>query len=256
MKSQSVLHACSVLAFAVLVAGPALAASSRAHIQQPASLFTQATVDACTNNPGPFITLQGELALGGVNARLIFRNNRRGTHEHSEDVEVDVVLIPEGETIRFAKQPSRGGVGGNPWIYAEFLDGAGDPLSEEILFGRCVQGLDPSLLEFLLPTDVSVEVAGDGCSNSGGPQITLSGEIRLGGLSSRLIFRNNQKGTHEHDEYTDVSVVILGGDESITFAKQPPQGGAGGNPLIYLQFTDGQGNPYGGEIFLGRCTRL
>ena len=77
-----------------------------------------------------------------------------------------------------------------------------------------------------------------------------------GGIDARIIFRNNQKGTHEHDEYTEVSVVILPAGESITFAKQPPQGGAGGNPLIWFQFLDGTGFPYGAEVFLGRCSKL
>ena len=44
--------------------------------------------------------------------------------------------------------------------------------------------------------------------------------------------------------------------ESITFAKQPPRGGVGGNPHIFFQFLDGNGDPYGGEIYLGRCNKI
>ena len=63
----------------------------------------------------------------------------RGTHTHTEDVTVDVVILPAGETIQFAKQPPLGGVGGNPRISIQFLDGSGNPLGDPIFLGRCVQ---------------------------------------------------------------------------------------------------------------------
>jgi len=52
---------------------------------------------------------------------------------------VSVVLIPAGQSITFAKQPSLGGTGGNPWIYLQFLDGKGGALTDPVLLGRCVQ---------------------------------------------------------------------------------------------------------------------
>ena len=53
-----------------------------------------------------------------------------------------------------------------------------------------------------------------------------------------------------------VDFVIIPAGESITFAKQQPLDGAGGNPLIFLQFTDGDGAPLSEEFFLGRCVQL
>jgi hypothetical protein len=41
--------------------------------------------------------------------------------------------------MQFPKQPVLGGVGGNPWIYLQFIDGQGNALSGERLLGRCVQ---------------------------------------------------------------------------------------------------------------------
>ena len=43
--------------------------------QMPGHL--EATVDAtgCENSPGPYITFDGSLALGGLGVRLIFTNN-------------------------------------------------------------------------------------------------------------------------------------------------------------------------------------
>ncbi|PYP58832.1 MAG: hypothetical protein DMD44_06790 [Gemmatimonadetes bacterium] len=46
---------------------------------------------------------------------------------------------PAAGTVQFAKQPVRGGAGGNPWIYPQFLDAAGAPFGQEFLIGRCSQ---------------------------------------------------------------------------------------------------------------------
>ena len=244
-----------VVVLALFAAGSAYAGHVYGEFPTRGALFAAATVDACENNPGPFITLEGELVLGGVNGRLIFRNNAKGTHQRTEDVTADVVLLDEGETISFAKQPSRGGVGGNPWIYLQFFDMDWEPLSDELLLGRCVQGLVPVTLDFLLPTSATVEVTG-GCSNSPGPYINLEGEIALSGINGKLIFRNNEKGTHEFDEFVDVDIQILPPGETISFAKQPPLGGVGGNPRIYFQFTSERNSPLGNEVYLGKCTHL
>src|SRR5439155_565840 len=148
------------------IGASARAVTVSATVDLPAVVDTSATVQSCTNNPGPFINLQGELVLGGISGRFIFRNNVQGTHTHVEDVTMDVVVIPSGLTIRnnvqgphirtddvtvdvevlppgqsiqFPKQPPLGGVGGNPRIYFQLLDGSGNPLSGEYYLGKCVQ---------------------------------------------------------------------------------------------------------------------
>jgi hypothetical protein len=52
---------------------------------------------------------------------------------------VKVQLVPPGHDVRFNKQPSRGGVGGNPWIWFNFLNGAGVAMEDPSLLGRCEQ---------------------------------------------------------------------------------------------------------------------
>src|SRR5438093_1448849 len=121
------------------IGASARAATVSATVDLPAVVDTSATVQSCTNNPGPFINLQGELVLGGISARLIFRNNVQGTHSRTEDVTVDVEVLPPGQSIQFPKQPPLGGVGGNPRIYFQLLDGSGNPLSGEYYLGKCVQ---------------------------------------------------------------------------------------------------------------------
>ena len=137
---RSVYEIGGAAAVVALVAGSASgAANVNATVPMAVSVVTSVAADGCKNNPGPFIRLSGEIALSGINARLIFRNNVRGTHTHTEDVVVDVVILPAGETIRFAKQPPQGGVGGNPRISIQFLDGSANPLGDPIFLGKCVQ---------------------------------------------------------------------------------------------------------------------
>jgi len=106
------------------------------------ALATIAVAD-CENSPGPYITLDGDLYVSaGLDAVLIFQNNDNpvgGPHRATADNVVKVQLVPPGHDVRFNKQPSRGGVGGNPWIWFTFLDGTGVALEQPSLLGRCEQ---------------------------------------------------------------------------------------------------------------------
>jgi len=246
-----------LLCAALLVTGVAGADTARISLDQPASVVVRESADGCHNNPGPFISMDGELSLGGVNARLILTNNRRWTHVTSEDVTVDVSVIAAGDEIRFAKQPPQGGVGGNPYIYLWFNDCNGATLTAEPTFlGRCVQGLSPTALNFEMPTDVEISVGADACTNHPGPFVNLNGEIALGGLCGTLIFTNQQKFVHVHEEDVLVEVVLLQEGATLTFSKKPPEGGVGGNPYIWVQFLDGASQEIGDPLFVGRCNEL
>src|SRR5438309_11718003 len=70
-----------------------------------------------------------------------------------------------------------------------------------------------------------------------------------------MTFQNNVKGTHQHIETTTATAVLIPAGESLSIPKQPVLGGTGGNPFIWVQFTDANGNAMSGEIFLGRCVR-
>jgi hypothetical protein len=253
---QRLILALSFLSLTMPLSAAQAGVTVQESLSQPASVVAKATAAGCTNNPGPFISINGELTLAGLGARLIFRNNEQGTHEHVEDVTVDVTVLEAGEKLTFAKQPPEGGVGGNPHIFLQFFDGDWKSLGKPQYLGRCVQGLKPASLLFALPTDAEVALAGD-CSNSPGPFITLSGELSLGGLNAKLILSNTKRlAPHVTDAQVEVKFTILAPGETLTFAKQPPLDGVGGNPRIYLQFTDEQGDPVGDEIFVGRCVQL
>ena len=237
------------------LATTASAASVNANVKQTARVSLTATPSGCENNPGPYITLNGGISLTGVTARIILSNNMKGTHTASADAFADVVLIPGGETITIAKQPSRGGVGGNPWIYFQFKDGSGSNLGSPIKLGRCVQGLNTFGGNFPIPTAIAAALTG-GCENNPGPFINLGGDLRMGGLKGQIILTNNAKFTHAAAEDVCLDITLLEDGKTITFAKQPPLGGAGGNPHIFVQFLGGSGESLCSPIYVGRCVQL
>jgi hypothetical protein len=253
--SRSRILAPAALA-ALVAASPAWSAPVSTNFGQKVSANVNCTTSGCTNNPGPYITINGELSLGGVKAKIILSNNAKLTHVASTDIVADVDIIPDGDKIQIAKQPSRGGVGGNPWIYLQFNDCKGTDYSSPLLLGRCVQGLSPARGDFRIPTGVAANIVSGECSNSPGPYVTLDGELKLGGIGAKLILTNNAKFTHVASADVVIDVVLLEDGQSITFHKQPPLGGAGGNPWIYVQFCDGKGDAYGSPILVGRCNKL
>jgi hypothetical protein len=237
-------------------ASPAWSASVSATLTQKASAKVNCSTSGCSNNPGPYITINGEMDLGGIKARIILSNNQKFTHTATANVTADVDLIPEGDKLVFAKQPSRGGVGGNPWIYLQFNDCKGHNYGSPVLLGRCVQGLFKAEDDFDLPTGVKLNVVGGECSNSPGPYVTLDGELKLGGLGAKLILTNNAKFTHAASADVVIDIVLIEDGKSITFHKQPPLGGAGGNPWIFVQFLGGDDRELCAPILVGRCNQL
>ena len=256
MKSTRILAAALALgcfggtaAFASTVVGRSFGHPGSFHMTTSAS-------GECSNHPGPYISLDGDITLGDLSAVLRFSNNLKGTHVHEEDVTTSIQLI-SAEPIHFAKQPSNGGVGGNPHVWLLLHHGDGTVIGDPIYLGRCVQGFSDVDVALLIPALVEAEVMSDGCSGRGGPQITLEGGLTLGGIDGTLVFTNNNNAfTLVPEEDVTVGLTLIPEGETITFPKQPPQGGVGGNPHIFLQFVDGSGNPIGDEFYLGRCSRL
>ncbi|OLE91578.1 MAG: hypothetical protein AUF79_03695 [Crenarchaeota archaeon 13_1_20CM_2_51_8] len=135
------------------------------------------------------------------------------------------------------------------------MDGNNNPLTGTTFLGRCVQGLFTSSADFSIPSTAIAQVSAVDCSNTGS-HITLSGQLALSGIKANLIFANSVNLVHENTQSTTVSVVLIPPGQTITFAKQPSLGGVGGNPWIFLQFTDGKGNVVSDSFLLGRCVQL
>ena len=231
--------------------------SVSANVPVPVSVHIDAESSSCENSPGPTVTLSGILAVAGLGVETIFQNNVKGTHTHTEETMATAVLIPAGESLSIPKQPVLGGTGGNPFIWVQFTDANGNAMSDEIFIGRCVQGIFATDASFVIPALATADVTGGTCDNTGST-ISLSGELSLSGVNAQFIFRNNDNpvgGPHENDQPVKVSVVLIPAGESIEFAKQPPLGGVGGNPWIYLEFLSANGEPVSDNFLLGRCVQ-
>lgn len=216
-----------------------------------------ASASECTNAPGPQVTLSGVLALGGMGVQLTFQNNADGTHQYSTTTTATANVIPSGDPISIPKQPVDGGVGGNPWIWFMFTDPSGNALSSPVFLGRCVQGLSGVNAPLSIPALATADVMGGSCSNTGS-QITLSGQMSLSGLNGMIMFANSDNpvgGPHQANVAAAMSVTLIPAGMSIAFQKQPSLGGVGGNPWIFLAFTDGTGNPLTDPVLLGRCVQ-
>ena len=255
MKRSVVITMLAGLAFAI----PAHAQKQVARtFDMPVKVQAQIGLADCQNSPGPQITLEGAVSLGGLKIELNFRNNVKGTHSYTDGGSFEVVVVPAGGSLVLPKQPVLGGVGGNPFIWIQFLDGDGSALGDEIFLGRCVQGA------FKVDADVAAQVAAVAdfaaldCSNNPGPYITVEGDMDFDkGINARFIFRNNDNpvgGPHKAERAAEVVLIPAG--LKLTFPKQPVLGGVGGNPLIFALFEQGDGTPIGKEVFLGRCVQL
>jgi hypothetical protein len=252
------------VAGAAVLAGLAWASAAHAvtttttRFAMPVELQAQVSTFDCENSPGPQITFEGAMVLGGVDVRMIFRNNiNNDVHTYVEDVQV-AGAVAAGETIVIPKQPVHGGTGGNPFIWIQMVDGNGQPLTGEIFLGRCVQGAFGPTASFVTPVVAQAVVEALDCTNNPGPFINVGGSASFSpGVKARFIFRNNDNpvgGPHEADAVVDVTVIPEG--FTLTFPKQPVLGGVGGNPWISVQFASPGGDPYGNETLLGRCVQL
>jgi hypothetical protein len=227
----------------------------------PLKATTLTDVSNCDNAPGPYITIEGSIALGGLGGRMAFANNVKGTHTYTDENHVDVSVVPTGDAITLPKQPVQGGVGGNPFIWIKFEDGNGNAVSPEIYLGRCVQGFKKNVevaYETLARALASITV--QECANSPGPYISLEGNMGINsGLDAKFIFQNNDNpvnGPHEAVADAVVKVGLLAPGHSVTFPKQPVLGGVGGNPWMWYGFLDDDGTPMGDPSLLGRCEQL
>src|SRR5207247_9566372 len=101
----------------------------------PINTKTSMSTSGSSNSPGPTITLQGALSLGVMGVKLLFENNVKGTHTYTVESSASATVIPQGQSIQIPKQPVLGGVGGNPYIWIQFMDGHDNPLSSMNFLG-------------------------------------------------------------------------------------------------------------------------
>src|SRR5947209_8145523 len=158
--------------------------------QTPVHVQTSMTTSGCNNSPGPQITLQGAMTVGGLGFQLLFENNLAGTHTFTVESTASAVVIPAGQSVTIPKQPVLGGTGGNPFISIQFVDSHNNPLSSTIFLGRCVQGPFNTNVDLSIPATATAQVSAASCDNHGST-ISLSGRMSLTGINANIILTNN-----------------------------------------------------------------
>jgi len=179
------------------ITSPSFAASSSSlpHINNttlpiPVSISADFSAYDCSNNPGPHITFSGGSFLGGYGVEMTFTNNMKGTHTYTDGHTVNVTVMPADEQIVIPKQPVLGGVGGNPFIWVQFIDAKGAALSGEIFVGRCVQGAGWHVTQAAVTTASAVATfTVESCENSPGPFISFTSGVTMAGMSARTVPR-------------------------------------------------------------------
>lgn len=111
---------------------------SKGHVSKdvdlPASLASVLTAIDCSNK-GSSLTLDSSHVDGGLTGRILFDNNiNKVVHEAEAAAKADVVLtmprtVKKGGTVNAA--------GGNPLVYANFVNSNSENISPEVFLGRC-----------------------------------------------------------------------------------------------------------------------
>jgi hypothetical protein len=221
----------------------------------PVHATATAQLSGCNGAQGVTVSLNGELALAGLGARLGFYNNEKGTHGATIVAQGQAGVIPAGTTITMPPQPGTTEVHGNPSVFLQLVDGSDRPVTSEALLGACAGSLTSFTGDFTLPAVARATLTS--CENSPGPNITLSGELAIeAGVAAKVTLRGDSARNVGSATTSTLRLVVVPAQGTIQFAKQPVRGGAGGNPWIYLQFLSASGTPIGQEVLVGRCQQL
>lgn len=213
----------------------------------------RATVDhlAC-DNTGSTIELNGSLEYGGLGVRMRFSNNMKGTRQvTAPDQELNIEVTPTGGSVSVPKQPSRGGVGGNPWISFTVKARGGSALTEAIVLGRCVQGSRSNIDRWVeIPAQMVMVLQALECSNKGS-SLTIGTDVDGAGLDATILFDNNVNKVVHQAQAAGRLDVSLG--EPLRIRKGGKVNAAGGNPHVFGRFVDDGGDVLTDEAYLGRC---
>ena len=236
----------------LLATSAAATPDPRQSLSLPVHATGTAQLSGCNTRDGVIVALNGQLALPSLGARLTFYNNEKGTHGAVVQARGEASVIPAGATMTIPSQSAQSSVSGQPSFSLQLVDGGGHPLTSETDLGACGGSLALSG-DFTLPATVRATVTS--CQNNAGASLALSGALTIdAAVTARVTLRD---GTSAASETTgSLQLQVVPDQETIQFAKQPVNGGVGGNPWIYLQFVDATGAPFGQEFLIGRCAQL
>ncbi|MGH9870423.1 MAG: hypothetical protein ACREAA_19995 [Candidatus Polarisedimenticolia bacterium] len=110
-----------------------------AAVEVPMTSFADITTAECESPSGPAVSLDGQTELMPIHGKLIFRSSDDTTPRgRNDEVAVDLVLLPTGQTYPFPQQAAVAGTGGNPLISIQLREEGGDAIGSRSRLGRCV----------------------------------------------------------------------------------------------------------------------
>lgn len=223
----------------------------------PVAVTGVVEASACTASPGPQIVINGSLEFAGLRAEVIY-TNPSGAPGHEEKTLVTEEVVPAGQPVGIPEQAIVGAVSENPFMWIQFTDERGRPLTSEIFLGRCDGAQFNLAAEFEAPVEALADVSAGSCESVGATTVNLNGDTRVLPINGRLIFRNtDQPGAHQKNIVEgDVALAMLPTGQAYAFPQQDFTGGTTANPLISMQFRRDDGQAIGSEIRLGRCATL
>jgi hypothetical protein len=236
-----------------MLATTAVASSEvRQTLSVPVHVTATAQLSGCNASDGVSVALNGQLALPSLGARLTFYNNEKGTHQATLEAQGEASVIPAGTSMTIPGQPAQSSVSGQPSVSLQLVDGSGRPLTAEVQLGACGGSLAPFSADFTLPATARATLAS--CQNGPGASVALNGGLTIeSAVTARITLRGDSTSASTSGT---LQLVVVPDQAAIQFSKQPVNGGAGGNPWIYLQFIGASGAPVGQEILIGRCSQF
>ena len=257
MKNSSIIKSFHVgVAVSAMLAIQSVRADQEVQTPITIPIHVGAGIDAGCEKNGNVLAISTDIEHGGCKAKVIFKRNRKSGPRRTVSRAYDIQMSEAGNlstNIVIPKQPSDGGVGGNPYVYLVLHDGKGTNLTEEYLLGRCIEGLNVSA-DLVMDAMMMAKVHAAGCNNPQGSYLTLEGDMVLSGLHARFIFRNNEKGTHTAEVERDIELILDG--TRIRVPKRILRNKIGPNPLISLQMLHDDGTVMSAPVVLGRCSKL
>src|SRR5439155_5809446 len=173
-----------------ILAATAAAPEVRQEFSMPVHATATAQLSGCNSAQGVSVSLDGQLALAGLGARLTFYNNQKGTQSATIVAQGEAGVIPAGTTITIPRQPGVTEVRGNPSVFVQLVDGSDRPVTSGAALGACGDALASFTSDFALPAAARATLTS--CENSPGPNITLSGELAIeAGLAAKLTLRGD-----------------------------------------------------------------
>jgi hypothetical protein len=222
-------------------------------VQVPQSQSVSVEGLACSVEGGNVVVTAGTIDLRGMAVRLDFRNNQKGTHTATRTQTFDMGRVKlAGDSVSTV---NRTAPDSDARVWMQLVDRDENPISDEVFIGRCGQAAGAVTTRAPVAASATLTTATRNCGRSNGPVINVATMLDVQGMKVKFIFRESEDPSAPvvATWISPAGLTLVNENQSINLAKQPSQGGVGGNPWIYATFVDSTGRALSEEILLGRC---